>query len=118
MHRTRQLETLQAATRDRLPDVAAVWLAAVREEMEKLSTAAIAGELTDAEFIALVEATSAKLPELLTTMDHDALAGLMEQSMGAAMANGIEERLKTARPKTQDEEAPPPPSSSASSLAS
>ena len=102
MTRHRTHETLSAATRARLPAVAGPWLAAVRAEMEKLTMAAIAGDLSDEDFRALAEQTSAKLPELLATMDHDALAILMAQGMGAAMANGIAARQKTPRQKTED----------------
>lgn len=93
MNRYRTLETLQANTRDALPSAAVLWLAAVRIEMEKLTKAALSGEVSDEEFLALVEETSKGLPDLLDRMDHDALARLMEDSMGAAMANGMSARM-------------------------
>jgi hypothetical protein len=92
MSRFSDSEKLAAATRARLPDVAGPWLAAVRREMEKLTTAALAGDVSDDDFRRMAEATSKRLPGLLDRMDHDALAGLMEHGMGAAMANGIAER--------------------------
>ena len=90
--RFRDAEKLAATVREELPSVAIVWLAAVRQEMEKLTQAALSGEVSDAEFRALVEATSQRLPELLEEMDHDALAELMEEGMGAAMGNGLAAR--------------------------
>lgn len=104
MNRFQEAEKLAATTREEIPRVAVQWLAAAREPLEKLTMAAMDPDLSDAEFRALAEAFSQSLPGLLDTIDHDALAKLMEDGMGAAMANGIGERLKTSRLKTQDEE--------------
>ncbi|MEO5915570.1 MAG: hypothetical protein ABIS50_15155 [Luteolibacter sp.] len=92
MNRFQQLEIQQAATRAELPRVAVQWLAAARTPLEKLTMAALDPDLSDEEFVKLVERFSEDLPKLLDTMDHDALAELMEEGMGAAMANGIEQR--------------------------
>lgn len=100
MKRYRDLEKLQATVRAEIPTVAIDWLAAVRKEMEKLTKAALSGDVSDAEFRGLVEETSKRLPKLLKKMDHDALAKLMETSMGAAMANGLAARLGPARRET------------------
>lgn len=102
-NRFEDAEKLAATVRAEIPAVAVSWLASVRKEMEKLTTAALSGKVTDAEFRAMVEKTSKRLPEMLKDMDHDALAKLMEEGMGAAMGNGIAERLKTARPAPRDE---------------
>lgn len=99
MSRFSDNEKLAAAVRGRLPEVAGPWLAAVRSEMEKLTMAALAGEVSDDDFRRMAEDVSRRLPELLDRMDNDALAGLMEHGMGAAMANGIEARLQNPRPK-------------------
>lgn len=103
MKRYRDLEKLQATTRAELPRVAMLWLAAVRGPLEALTTAAMNPELTDAEFIKLVADFSEGLPELLKTIDHSALAELMENSMGAAMGNGIAVRTQNqeSRDKTE-----------------
>lgn len=90
--RFQDAEKLAATVREQIPAVAIDWLAAVRKEMEKLTRAALRGDVTDAEFRAMVEATSKRLPELLAEMDHQAIAGLMETGMGAAMGNGIASR--------------------------
>lgn len=100
MNRYRTLEKLQAATRDELPSASVLWLAAVREEMEKLTKAALSGEVSDEEFAHMVEETSKGLPGLLDRMDHDALAELMEESMGAAMGNGIAARMNPMTAKS------------------
>ena len=92
MNRYRELEKLQAATRAELPRVAVAWLAAARKPLEKLTMAALNPAITDAEFETMVEKFSKSLPGLMQTLDHDALAELMENSMGAAMANGIVQR--------------------------
>ena len=98
MSRFKDAENLAADVRDGLPDAVIDWLAAAREEMEKLTTAPLSGDLSDVDFRALVEETSKRLPELLDQMDHDVIAARMETAMGAAMGNGIEERIRTAKP--------------------
>lgn len=94
MSRFRDAEELAGTVRTDLPTVALAWLANVRKEMEKLTMAALNGEVSDAEFRALVEATSKRLPEMLDEMDTTALENLMEGAMGAAMANGIAQRIQ------------------------
>ena len=94
MNRYRQTERLAAAARAELPRVAVQWLAAARKPLEKLTRAALDPAMTDAAFIALVEDFSARLPELFTQLDSPALAEHMATSMGAAMGNGIAERMK------------------------
>jgi hypothetical protein len=97
MSRFKDAEKLAADVREGLPDAVTDWLAAARNEMEKLTTAALAGDLSDADFRKLVEETSKRLPELLEEMNHDAIATRLEDAMGAAMGNGIEERIRTAK---------------------
>lgn len=94
MSRFKDAEKLAATVRDGIPSVAISWLEVVRREMEKLTTAALAGNLSDEEFRGMVQSTSARLPELLREMDHDALSSLLETGMGAAMANGIARRVE------------------------
>lgn len=103
--RYRDLERLQAAARKQIPAAALAWLAAARAPLEELTTAALSGQVSDADFREMVERFAAKLPELFDQLDHNALATLMETTMGAAMANGIAERHKTSRLKTQDRKA-------------
>ena len=87
-------EKLMAATREKLPGAAVRWLAAVREPLEILTMAALSADVSDTQFTELVEDFSASLPGLMETMDHEALAELLEASMGAAMANGLTARDK------------------------
>lgn len=102
MDRYREFETLSQAVRDGLPRVAVQWLAAARRPLETLTRAALDPEISDEEFRKMVEEFSEKLPELYDKLDVDALQDHLEGAMGAAMANGLAARLKTARPKTQD----------------
>lgn len=103
MNRYRELEKLQSATRARIPEAAVAWLAAVRGPLEELTVAALSGTVTDAEFAERVKAFAESLPDLMESMDHDALGKLMEESMGAAMAAGLSaRRQKTGRQKTED----------------
>lgn len=97
MNRHRQAEELSARVREELPRVAVQWLAALRRPLEELTRAALAHDLPDAAFRALVEEFSRRLPSLMEELDHDALAAPMEEAMGAAMANGIAARLTPAR---------------------
>ena len=82
-----------AASREKIPKVAVRWLEAVRLPLETLTMAALSPEVSDDTFLQMVEDFSASLPGLLETMDHSALAGLIEGSMGAAMANGMVARM-------------------------
>lgn len=75
--------------------MAVKWLAAARTPLEKLTMAALNAEVSDAEFVAMVEAFSKSLPKLLEKMDHGPCQKLMEESMGAAMANGVAARMET-----------------------
>lgn len=95
MNRFRDLEKLQAATRAELPRAAVAWLAAARTPLEVLTMAAMDPAITDADFRAMVEEFAAALPGLMEKMDHSAIAGLMENAMGASMANGIAQRVST-----------------------
>jgi hypothetical protein len=92
--RFRDAEKLAATVRDGLAPVAIEWLVAIREEMEKLTRAALAGDITEEDFRAMVADTSARMPALLEQMDHQALATHLEGAMGAAMGNGIAARAK------------------------
>ena len=92
MNRYQEAEILAATVREQIPSTAVRWLAAVREPLEGLTTAALDPAVSDEDFTALVETFSASLPGLLETMDHAALAELMEGGMGAAMGNGIARR--------------------------
>lgn len=102
--RFKEGEKLMAATRAQIPGAAVRWLAAVREPLEILTMAAVSPDVSDAQFVELVEAFSESLPGLMETMDHAALAELMEEAMGAAMANGLTARNpkpETLNPKEE-----------------
>jgi hypothetical protein len=91
--RYRTLEKLQEKARQEIPAVAVDWLAAARREMERLTMAALSGKVTDEEFANMVRKSSAKLPQLLDKLNHEALAKPMEDTMGASAANGIAARM-------------------------
>jgi hypothetical protein len=94
--RHKENERLMAATREKIPGAAVRWLAAVREPLEILTMAAVSPDVSDGQFVELVEAFSESLPGLMGEIDHAALAELMEGSMGAAMANGLTARTPNA----------------------
>lgn len=98
MNRFQTAEKLMAATRAQIPRAAVRWCAAVRQPLEILTMAALSPDVSDEQFTELVEAFSESLPGLMESMDHAALAELMEAGMGAAMANGL-----TARDQVQEE---------------
>ena len=89
MNRFHETDTLAATVRAEIPRMAVRWLAAARDPLEILTTAALDPATSDAEFMNQVDAFMKKLPELMDTLDHDALGELMAGGMGAAMANGI-----------------------------
>ncbi len=105
MNRFRNIEDQQAAARAELPSVAIQWLAALRSPLEQLTMAAVNGEISDAEFHALVEKFTTDLPALMDSLDHDALASHMENNMSEAMINGILQRVKDT-PSTVKGKAP------------
>jgi surfactin synthase thioesterase subunit len=104
MNRFRPLESLQAATRARIPRVSIAWLAAARAPIEALTTAALDPAVSDSEFLRRVQDFADSLPSLMDSIDHDALAALMEESMGAAAANGIAARLADTPPAAAADE--------------
>lgn len=92
--RFKETERIMAATRKEIPAAAVKWLAAARTPLEKLTMAALSGEVTDEEFVKMVGEFSESLPGLLDKMDHAAIAEPLEAGMGAAMANGIARRIE------------------------
>lgn len=101
--RFREGERLMAATRAEIPGAAVRWLAAVREPLEILTMAAVSPDVSDEQFVELVEAFSESLPGLFGKMDHAALAELMEGGMGAAIANGLTARDQGAGDRGREE---------------
>jgi hypothetical protein len=94
MNRHKQAEALASTVRAEIPRVAVQWLAAARAPLEKLTTAALDPNLSDEDLLSQIDAFIKKLPELMDELDHDALAKLMENGMGAAMGNGIAKRME------------------------
>ena len=78
-----------------LTGVAAAWLAPVRPVFEALIAKAQDGDVSDAEFIAAIEAAKAKMPEMFAKTDVDALATALEKEMGAAAFNGAMRGITT-----------------------
>jgi len=89
MDRAREFETLAETVRKDLPGVAVRWLAAARAPLQELTMAALSGDVSDEEFLEMVEDFAKRLPGLMAEMDHDALGDHLEKAMGAAMGNGI-----------------------------
>ena len=103
VERFQEGEKLMAASREQILNVAERWLEAVRLPLETLTMAALSPDVSDDDFLQMVEDFPASLPGLLETMDHSALAEVMEGSMGAAMANGMVARQgDLARTKAGD----------------
>jgi hypothetical protein len=105
MNRFQDAEELAATVRAEIPSVSVAWLAALRAPLEELTMAAVNGVVSDAEFLNQVDAFIKKLPELMETMDHDALGNLLEEGMGAAMGNGIAQRTSNVERRTSNEPA-------------
>lgn len=71
-----------------LSGVEAKWLGGVRPFFADLVRKAQSTEVSDAEFVAAIEAANRQMPELFHRLDHHAVAKSLEGAMGAAMANG------------------------------
>jgi hypothetical protein len=71
-----------------LTGVQARWLGDVKPFFRELLAKAEDSTLTDAEFIAVLEASAKKIPELFGRLNTQALQDAMEGAMGAAAFNG------------------------------
>ncbi len=73
---------------ENLTGVQAKWLSGVKPMFRELIVAAKNGDLTDRQFIAVLERAQNRFPELFAKLDRSHLAQAMERSMGAAAING------------------------------
>lgn len=71
-----------------LTGVEAKWLGGVKPYFRRLVAAALSRNVTDAEFVAVLERAQKEMPELFAHMRHEAVASALEKAMGAACANG------------------------------
>jgi phage gp29-like protein len=83
-----------------LTGVEAKWLGAVKPFFRHLVEAARSENLTDAQFIAVLERAQKQMPELFTQLNHQALADTLEAAMGAACVNGAVQGFMKRKPKT------------------
>jgi hypothetical protein len=104
-----RLEAYQERVRAGLAQVVPQWVDAARRKLETLTKAAKNPEISDEEFLRLIEAAVIEMPALMAELDGDALARYLERAMGGAAAMGIEatisayeEAEKTQDGKTQD----------------
>lgn len=68
--------------------VSAEWLAAAKPIFVELVRKAESGEVSDADFMAAVQAAAEAMPEMFGKLDADSLALALEKEMGAACVNG------------------------------
>lgn len=68
--------------------IAPRWLGAVRPIFAGLIRKASDQSVTDADFIAAIAAAKKQLPDVFDKLDHNALARVIEQTLGAGVVNG------------------------------
>lgn len=73
--------------------VPASWLNPVRERLRALQTAVGDSTLSDAELMRFIDEMVEDMPELLDTMDVDALADVLEAGMGQGALSGVRAAL-------------------------
>jgi phage gp29-like protein len=73
---------------ENLTGVQARWLGGVKPYFRGLIAAAQNENLTDDQFVRVLEQARAQLPELFAQLDHRALEEALEAAMGSAMVNG------------------------------
>lgn len=68
--------------------IAPRWLGAVRPVFTRLMAKAMNDSVSDADFVAAIQAAQKELPDVFDRMDHNALARVIEQTMAAGVVNG------------------------------
>jgi phage gp29-like protein len=87
--KSRAQEKLADAVAEEVTSVEAGWLGGARPWFKRLVSAAEDPDVTDAQFLALVEKAREAVPqELGSTLRPEVVAEALEKSMGAAMVNG------------------------------
>ncbi len=71
-----------------LTGIEAKWLGGVKPFFVQLVRAAQNDQLSDAEFVRVLERARSQMPELFGRLDHDAVAHALEGALGAAVVNG------------------------------
>lgn len=72
-----------------LTGVQARWLGGVKPYFRGLILAAQNDQLTDEQFVRVLETAQGHFPELFQQLDHKALADAIEASLGSAVVNGL-----------------------------
>jgi phage gp29-like protein len=71
-----------------LTGIEAKWLGGVKPIFVSLVQAAQNEQLTDEEFVRVLDRAKKQMPELFSRLNHDAIAEALEASLGAAVVNG------------------------------
>jgi phage gp29-like protein len=71
-----------------LTGIEAKWLGGVKPFFVHLVQAAQNDQLSDAEFVRVLERARSQMPELFRRLDHDAVAHALEGALGSAVVNG------------------------------
>jgi phage gp29-like protein len=80
-----------------LTGIEAKWLGGVKPFFVQLVQAAQNDQLSDAEFVRVLERARSQMPELFGRLDHDAVAQALESALGAAVVNGAIKGAMTRR---------------------
>lgn len=101
------VEARRAAISDRLSNnvledvtgVAQAWLGPVKPIFRSLVLKAMDSSVSDADFLAAIEAAAARMPELFDGLDTEKLASALENAMGAAAVNGAVQAFQDRQAK-------------------
>lgn len=85
-----------------LTGVEARWLGDVKPFFRELIIKAQSADVSDAEFVRFLEQASKKMPELFGRLDHEAVAGALENAMSAALVNGAAKGFMTRRSNARE----------------
>lgn len=88
------VEQLSDSVLEGLTGVASEWLSPVRPFFERLAALAMSKHVSDADFIAALEAAQKQLPELFDVLDTEALQTAFEDAIGSAALAGSVRRYE------------------------
>lgn len=88
------VDRLSSAVLEGLTGVAADWLAPVRPVFERLAALAMSKHVTDADFLAALEAAQRQMPELFDLLDSQALEEAMMNAISSAALAGSVSRYE------------------------
>jgi hypothetical protein len=87
------VDKLSTDVMEKLTGVASQWLSGVKPSFDRLAALAMSDNVTDDDFLKVVEAAKVQLPELFDKLDTKVLQKAFEDSSGTALMAGVEDSL-------------------------